>query len=187
MVVKNALLNGLICGLWVLITGLVVLLINAGEASLISLAADFLMLIILFPVIICVACVVSSSAYTSPKEIMLNSSICAISGVIIMNLIVQIYFIIFLIMNDLKVDLDVGDFFNIEQIILALFTGLFAGVIRILNPISAGSIEEKQVQTGQNLPPKPNWDPRIEQLKQEIYQLNQSIQQLRKEVWQKRG
>ena len=103
-----------------------------------------------------------------------------------MNLIVQIYFILYFIMNDLKVDLGVSDFFNIEQILIALFTGLFAGLIRIFNPITAGNIEETQVQTGQNLPPKPNWDPRIEQLKQDIYQSNQAIQQLRKELWQKR-
>ena len=57
----------------------------------------------------------------------------------------------------------------------------------IFNPITAGNIEETQVQTGQNLPPKPNWDPRIEKLKQDIYQSNQAIQQLRKELWQKNG
>jgi Na+-driven multidrug efflux pump len=169
-----------------LIPGLIVL-INAEEASILSLAAEFLWLIILFPAIICIVCVVSSSAYTTPKDIMLNCTICATSGIIIMNLIVQIYFILYFIMNDLKVDLGVSDFFNIEQILIALFTGLFAGLIRIFNPITAGNIEETQVQTGQNLPPKPNWDPRIEKLKQDIYQSNQAIQQLRKELWQKSG
>ena len=89
-------------------------------------------------------------------------------------------------MNDLKVDLGVSDLLNIEQILIALFTGLFAGLIRIFNPITAGNIEETQVQTDQKIPPKPNWDPRIEQLKQDIYQSNQAIQQLRKELWQKR-
>ena len=186
MIVRHALSNGLICGLWALIPGLIVL-INAEEASILSLAAEFLWLIILFPAIICIVCVVSSSAYTTPKDIMLNCTICATSGIIIMNLIVQIYFILYFIMNDLKVDLGVSDFFNIEQILIALFTGLFAGLIRIFNPITAGNIEETQVQTGQNLPPKPNWDPRIEKLKQDIYQSNQAIQQIRKELWQKSG
>ena len=179
-------MNGLICGLWALIPGLIIL-INAEEDSMFSLAMEFFWLIILFPAIICVVCVVASSAYTTPKDIMLNCAICATSGIIIMNLIVQIYFIIYFIMNDLKVDLGVSDFFNIEQILIALFTGLFAGLIRIFNPITAGSIEDTQVQTGHNLPPKPNWDPRIEKLKQDIYQSNQAIQQLRKELWQKRG
>jgi hypothetical protein len=186
MILRHALSNGIICGFWVLILGLIVL-INAEEGSILSFAAEFLWLIILFPAIICIVCVVSSSTYTTPKDIMLNCTICATSGIIIMNLVVQIYFILYFIMNDLKVDLGVSDFFNIEQILMALFTGLFAGLIRIFNPITAGNIEETKVQTGQNLPPKPNWDPRIEKLKQEIHQSNQAIQQLRQELWQKSG
>ena len=186
MILRHALSNGIICGFWALILGLVVL-INAEEGSILSFAAEFLWLIILFPAIICIVCVVSSSTYTTPKDIILNCTICATSGIIIMNLVVQIYFILYFIMNDLKVDLGVSDFFNIEQILMALFTGLFAGLIRIFNPIIAGNIEETKVQTGQNLPPKPNWDPRIEKLKQEIHQSNQAIQQLRQELWQKSG
>ena len=186
MILRHALSNGIICGFWVLILGLIVL-INAEEGSILSFAAEFLWLIILFPAIICIVCVVSSSTYTTPKDIMLNCTVCATSGIIIMNLVVQIYFILYFIMNDLKVDLGVSDFFNIEQILMALFTGLFAGLIRIFNPITAGNIEETEVQTGQNLPPKPNWDPRIEKLKQEIQQSNQAIQQLRQELWQKSG
>jgi hypothetical protein len=186
MVVQRALSNGLICGLWALIPGLIIM-INAEENSMLSLAVAFLWLTISFPAIICIVCVVASSAYTTPKDIMLNCVICATSGIIIMNLIVQFYFVVYMEINDLKVDLGFSDFFNISQIMMALFIGLFVGLIRLFNPITTASVEETQVQTGQNLPPKPNWDPRIEELKQHISQSNQAIVQLRKELWQKMG
>ncbi len=186
--IKHSIRNGILCGLWAMIPGLIVLL-NAEDSSLISLAADFLILIILFPAIICITCVVLSTAYTKTSEIIMACSICSFVSIIWMNIIIQFYIMMYSAMNDLIIDLDLGAIFEIKQILIALFAGLFSAIIRIANPISYDGVSNDTEQsTGR--PPKPNWDPRIEDLKSELYQTNSNLQkletELRKEIWQMR-
>ena len=178
MVEKHAIGNGIIGGLWILIPGLVIMI---GEHdSIFSLAIEFALLIAMFPVIIFVVCVVASSTFTNTKEIMTICSITAVTGMFIMNAIVQIYFIIFLGLNDGTIDdIKLGDFFNFQQILFALFMGLFAGIISIVNPTI-----EQDVEVNPNLHPKPNWDPRIDKFRQELLQHREEISQLKKEMWQ---
>ncbi|RJU97925.1 MAG: hypothetical protein DWC00_00450 [Candidatus Poseidoniales archaeon] len=92
-------------------------------------------------------------------------------------------------LNDLVIELDFGAIFEMKQILIAMFAGLFSAIIRIANPISSDgvSIESEELT---DRPPKPDWDPRIENLKNELYQTNSNLQrletELRKEIWQMR-
>tara|TARA_B100000767_G_scaffold268386_1_gene288537 strand:- start:528 stop:1130 length:603 start_codon:yes stop_codon:yes gene_type:complete len=186
--IKHSIRNGILCGLWAMIPGLIILA-NSEDGSLISLAADFLMLIILFPAIICITCVVLSASYIKTSEIIMACLICSFVSIIWLNVIIQVYILIYSALNDLVIELEFGAIFDIKQILIAMFAGLFSAIIRIANPISSDGalIEAEQLS---NLPAKPDWDPRIEKLKGELHQTNSNLQslgaELRKEIWQMR-
>ena len=186
--IKHSIRNGILCGLWAIIPGLVIL-VNTEGSSLVSFVADFLMLTILFPAIICIICVVLSTYYIKASEIIMACLICSFVSIVWLNIIVQIYIMLYSSLNDLVVELDFGAIFNIKQILIAMFAGLFSAMIRIANPISSDrTFNEAEELT--NRPPKPDWDPRIEKLKSELYQTNSNLQrlesELRKEIWQMR-
>ena len=186
--IKHSIRNGILCGLWAMIPGLIIL-VNAEDSSLISLVADFFMLIILFPAIICITCVALSASYVKASEIIMACLICSFVSIIWLNIIIQFYIMIYSALNDLVIELDFGAIFEMKQILIAMFAGLFSAIIRIANPISSDgvSIESEELT---DRPPKPDWDPRIENLKNELYQTNSNLQkletELRKEIWQMR-
>ena len=186
--IKHSIRNGIFCGLWAMIPGLI-LLVNAEDSSLISLAADFFMLIILFPAIICITCVVLSDSYTKASEIIMACLICSFVSIIWLNIIIQVYIMMYSALNDLIIELDFGAIFDIKQILIAMFAGLFSAIIRIANPLSSDGVSNEAEQSTDR-PPKPDWDPRIENLKSELYQTNSNLQklgtELRKEIWQMR-
>ena len=184
--IKHSIRNGFLCGLWALIPGLIILLTTEGS-SLISLAANFLMLIILFPAIICITCLAMSSTYRKTSEIITACLICSIVSIIWMNTIVQFYIKIFSVMNDLETEIDFGAIFELSQILLALFAVLFSSIIRIANPVQSINPLDEEAELSDR-PAKPDWDPRIEKLKAELHQTNSNLKriesQLRKEIWQ---
>ena len=186
--IKHSIRNGIFCGLWAMIPGLIILL-NTEGSSLISLAADFFVLIILFPAIICITCVALSYSYSKSSEIIMACLICSLVSVIWLNIIIQFYIMMFSALNDLIIELDFGAIFDINQILIAMFAGLFSAIIRIANPISSHGVSNEAEQLTDR-PPKPDWDPRIENLKSELYQTNTNLQkletELRKEIWQMR-
>jgi hypothetical protein len=186
--IKHSIRNAIFCGLWAMIPGLIILA-NAEDSSLISLAADFFMLIILFPAIICITCVVLSASYIKASEIIMACLICSFVSIIWLNVIIQFYIVIYSALNDLVIEFDFGAIFEIKQILIAMFAGSFSAIIRIANPINSDGVSNEAEQLT-NLPPKPDWDPRIENLKGELYQTNLNIQrletELRKEIWQMR-
>lgn len=186
--IKHSIRNGILCGLWAMIPGLIIL-VNNEDSSLISLATDFLVLIILFPAIICITCLALSAAYRKTSEIIMACLICSFVSIIWLNIIIQFYIMMYSAMNDLIIELNFGAIFDIKQILIALFAGLFSAIIRIGNPINSGGVSDEAEQLTER-PAKPNWDPRIENLKSELQQTNSNLQrletELRKEIWQMR-
>ena len=91
--IKHSIRNGILCGLWAMIPGLIIL-VNAEDSSLISLVADFFMLIILFPAIICITCIALSASYFKASEIIMACLICSFVSIIWLNIIIQFYIMI---------------------------------------------------------------------------------------------
>ena len=109
---------------------------------------------------------------------------CAMCGILLWNLIFQVFFSTHAVLNDYETNFKIigaGGIIEAQSMSYALLTAILSGLIRILN---LQDIEEPI--SAQNLPPKPNWDPRIENLRGELAATNQAILQIKKELWQKR-
>lgn len=180
---EHGLFTGVICGMWVLLPSLFILM-NSEDDSLIALAADFLLIIVVYPALVCMACLVATSSSTNWKEITLISLVCSISSMLIMNLIIQMYILIYQGMNDITIGIEISTIFNLDLILNALFFGILASGIRICNKSLGITSENKEEEIKINYPPKPTHDPRIEQLHFEIKQSNLAIIELRNEILQ---
>tara|TARA_X000000368_G_C22767488_1_gene595609 strand:- start:42 stop:662 length:621 start_codon:yes stop_codon:yes gene_type:complete len=175
--VKNGFKNGLICGLWAVIPG-VLIVINANEASTLELLINALGLIVLSPMIVCIMCMIFALRYTESEEIFLASMICGVSGIFTVNFVIQLFYIGEAEINNNTIDIGFSDFINLQLMITGLLISAFSAIVVISNlDVFLGYSHEEEVEG--NLPPKPTWDPRIEQLKQQLIIVNKEIEQLK--------
>lgn len=179
--VKHGLIYGCICGFWILLP-MIFIMINSEVNSEISFIGELLFFVIIYPVLITIACLVATSSSEDSIEILIISSVCAISAMMIMNMIVQILILALQAMNNLTIGVELSSFIDFEQILNAFFFSLFVTLIRLIKPmtpIEPASEEKVKIK----MPPKPTWDPRLEDIKKEINQSNLEISELKKELW----
>jgi len=174
---RNSFKNGLICGLWAVIPG-VLIVINASDDSTLELLINALGMIILAPVIVCIMCIILSLRYIESKEIFLASMICGISGIVTVNFVIQCFYIFEAAINNNPVNITSSDFLSLQLIITGLLISAFSAIVVISNlDVLLGYLPEEEGV--ENLPPKPTWDPRIEKLKQQLIIVNKEIAQLK--------
>ena len=185
LVIQKGLRNGVICGLWAIIPSIVVMTFSS-EGTLESYSNELIYFISLFPVLIMVCCILATSSMTKPNDIFLVCSICALSAIIMMNLMYQLFFALYAGLNDIDADfkfVGAGGVFEPTGILISLFTGFFVGCVRVMN-LEKPSDEVNEETNEPFRPPKPTWDPRIQELREELNKTNEAILLMKKELWQ---
>ena len=177
--------NGLACGLSALIPAIIFLLYNI-ESTQKEYYDDLEPFLSLFPAFIFITCLISNASINEKKEILQCSLSCALCGIILWNFIFQMFFSAHAVLNDYESSfpskiIGAGGIIEAQSMSYALLTAILSGFIRILN-----LQDNEESISSQNLPPKPNWDPRIENLRGELAATNQAVLQIKKELWQKR-
>jgi len=175
--------NGLACGLSALIPAIIFLLYNF-ESTQMEYYGDLEPFVSLFPAFIFITCLISNASLKEKKEIFQCSLLCALCGILLWNLIFQMFFSTHAVLNDYEPSFKIvgaGGVIEAQSMSYALLTAILSGFIRILN-----LQDNEDSIPSQNLPPRPNWDPRIENLRGELAKTNQAVLQIKKELWQKR-
>lgn len=175
--------NGLACGLSALIPAIIFLLYNI-ESTQMEYYNDLEPFLSLFPVFIFITCLISNTSINEKKEILQCSLSCALFGIVVWNFIFQMFFSAHAVLNDYEssfVIIGAGGIIEAQSMSYALLTAILSSFIRILN-----LQDNEESISSQNLPPKPNWDPRIENLREELAATNQAVLQIKKELWQRR-
>ena len=179
---------GLVCGIWIGVVALAKLLEDMDK-SLIEFATEMVLIYAAYPALVAIVIVITISNHEGSKLILANSG--AIIAYISANLLLQIAFAIYEISNNQIVTFEMTEIVSVSTMINGLLLGMllalsyeFLGKEVLETPVSDTS-------ENQDLPPKPNLDPRIETLRQEVHVMRQEmnsskleIYQLRKEIWQ---
>jgi hypothetical protein len=176
--------NGIACGFSVAIPSFIFLLSNF-EGTQIEYYNDLKPFLPLFPAFVFTTCLISVSRMNEKKEIIQCSLSCAFCFIILWNFIMQLFFVTHSVLNDYEASFNIigaGGVVEAQSMSYVLLVAILAGFIRILN---LDDIEEaiSSLDMHQNLPPKPNWDPRIENLKAELASTNEAVRQLKQELW----
>ena len=130
--VDRGLRNGFVAGFWAIIPG-VLLLINAENESDFSLLLDFAILMLVFPAILFVCCLLSSRQYGNGRNKLITSAVCGVFGMICVNFIFQIFYIIYTVANEIELELHYSDLINFQEIITGLLIGIFSFIMDFLN------------------------------------------------------
>jgi hypothetical protein len=107
--------------------------------------------------------------------------ICGVSGILTVNFVIQLFYIGEAEINNNTIDIGFSDFMNLQLMITGLLISAFSAIVVISNlDVFLGYSPDEEGQ--ENLPPKPTWDPRIEQLKQQLIIVNKEIEQLKNPI-----
>ena len=126
--IVHGLRNGFVAGLWAFIPGLLVV-IDTDDSFDFSLLLDSVILIIVFPVILCVCCLITSLAFITAKDMFLSTMTCGVSGMFIMNIFIQLLYIISYEINGINVDIEFADFVDLQQLLIGILIGIFSVLV----------------------------------------------------------
>jgi hypothetical protein len=126
--IVHGLRNGFIAGLWAFIPGLLVV-IDTDDSFDFSLLLDSVILIIVFPVILCVCCLITSLAFITAKDMFLSTMTCGVSGMFIMNIFIQLFYIISYEINGINVEIEFADFVDLQQLLIGILIGIFSVLV----------------------------------------------------------
>lgn len=126
--VVHGLKNGFIAGLWAIIPGILVI-INSEDSFSLDDLLETAVLIFIFPVILCICCLITSLAFITAKDLFLSVITCGVSGMFFMNIFVQLFYIINYEINDINAELQVSDLVNLQQLFIGFLIGIFAILI----------------------------------------------------------
>jgi energy-coupling factor transporter transmembrane protein EcfT len=176
--------NGLACGLSAAIPAIIFLLFNF-ESTTNEYYNELKPFLPLFPVFVFTTCLISNARMIEKKEIFQCSLSCAFCSIILWNFIFQWFFVTHSVLNGYEASFKIigaGGVIEAQSMSYVLLIAILAGFIRILN---LNDIEEatSSQDIHQNLPPKPNWDPRIENLRAELALTNEAVRNLKQELW----
>ena len=171
---------GMLCGLW-LGTLAVFNLLKDLEQSLFEYAAELLLYLAVYPALITVVLVVVLFHHDGSRLIAGVSG--GIFSYLFANLLIQIAIMILQMANELQITFEVSEVVSFGTLINGAMLGvLVAFAFRIPNSELAGvSTTVSAAEDGR--PPKPNWDPRIESLKQDLHATNLDLYQVKTDVW----
>tara|TARA_B100001113_G_C20612379_1_gene406698 strand:- start:59 stop:499 length:441 start_codon:yes stop_codon:yes gene_type:complete len=126
--IVHGLRNGFVAGLWAFIPGLLVV-IDTDDSFDFSLLLDSVILIIVFPVILCVCCLITSLAFITAKDMFLSTMTCGVSGMFIMNIFIQLLYIISYEINGINVEIEFADFVDLQQLLIGILIGIFSVLV----------------------------------------------------------
>ena len=122
--VVHGLKNGFVAGLWAIIPGILVI-INSDDSFDLDDLFETAMFIFIFPVILCICCLISSLAFITAKDSFFSVITCGVSGMFFMNILLQLFYIISYEINDINVELQVSDLVNLQQLFIGFLIGVF--------------------------------------------------------------
>ena len=171
---------GILCGLW-LGSLAVFILVKDLDQSLFEYAAELLLYLALYPALITVVLVVALFHYDGSRLIAGITG--GISSYVFANFLIQIAFMVLQSANGLQIRFDLSEVVSIGTLIEGAMLGvLVAFAFRIPNTeFARAPTTASNDQDGR--PPKPNWDPIIESLKQDLHATKMDIFQVKSDVW----
>jgi len=194
--------QGAFTSLWVLVPGLFVVL-RTEDGELLSLAIELGVLLLSFPVLLTGTTLVINSGHHDASRVFACSIFMSVSGMLTAYLNFGLLLMIYS-----SGDGAVGgagtdpawafsDFFDWQMLLIGLGIGLFCACLlffRTTDPTSALSKQFHNApvsEVGNSHPPKPTWDPRIEELRGQIASLHEAqtrdsvtLQQIQSSLWQ---
>lgn len=124
----HGLRNGFIAGLWAFVPGFLVVLETDDDFDF-SLLLDSVILVIVFPVILCICCLITSLAFITAKDLFLSSMTCGVSGMFMMNILIQSFYIISYEINGINIEIEFSDFVNFQQLLIGILIGVFSTLV----------------------------------------------------------